>query len=95
VEDIVKRICCWNNCNELADGDLPRGWVNLFVYESPQPDFNIFKPKSWHKHRRDGVLCAQHAFILDRLLLPLPESADQGVVLDRAPEPPKTSQTMN
>jgi hypothetical protein len=89
VEDIVKRICCWNGCNESAGGDLPRGWVNLFVYESPQPDFNIFKPKNWHKHRRDGVLCAQHAFMLDRLLLPLP------VVLNRAPEPPKTSRAMN
>lgn len=105
----MRRICCWNNCHEIADGDLPQGWVNLFVYESPQPNLNIFKQKNWHKHRRDGVLCAQHAFMLDRLLMPLPlafvtdvtnaetpaEGTNQGVVLARAPEPPKTSQTVN
>ena len=77
------RICCWNNCSETANGDLPQGWLNLFTYESPHPDLGIFKPKNFHKHRRDGVLCAQHAFMLERLLRPLPEGANQGVVVVR------------
>ena len=76
-------ICCWSSCSETASGDLPKGWLYLFCYESPQPDLDIFKPRNFHKHRRDGVLCAQHAFMLERLLRPLPEGANQGVVVVR------------
>jgi len=91
----MRRICCWNNCTETADGDLPPGWTNLFVYDSPQPDLKIFHQKNWHKHRQDGVLCAQHAFMLERLLRPLPEGANQGVHIAVLPERPKTPQTAN
>ena len=91
----MRRICCWNNCTETADGDLPPGWTNLFAYDSPQPDLKIFHQKNWHKHRQDGVLCAQHAFMLERLLRPLPEGANQGVHIVVLPEHPKTPQTAN
>jgi hypothetical protein len=92
---IAGRICCWNNCTETAPGDLPQGWVNLFVYESPQPTSKIFERKNWHKHRHDGVLCAQHAFMLERMLRPLPATAGEGVVVVPAPEPSKTPPTVN
>jgi len=91
----MRRICCWNNCTETADGDLQPGWTNLFAYDSPQPDLKIFHQKNWHKHRQDGVLCAQHAFMLERLLRPLPEGANQGVHIAVLPERPKTPQTAN
>lgn len=88
-------ICCWNNCTETANGDLPQGWVNLFTYESPRPDPNIFKPKNWHKHRRDGVLCAQHARMLEQMLHPLPGRANQGVCVVPAPKRSSTPPTVN
>jgi hypothetical protein len=90
---LPSRICCWTNCTETASGDLPQGWVNLF--ESPQPlGAKAFLPKHFDKHRRDGVLCAQHAFMLDRLLRPLPADANQGVTVVRS-EPPKSPPTVN
>jgi hypothetical protein len=93
---LSNRICCWNNCTETAEGDLPSGWVNLFVYESPQPlGGKVFLPRHFDKHRRDGVLCAQHAFMLDRLLMPLQTGANQGVTVVRTPETPKSPTTMN
>src|SRR5262245_793939 len=74
-------ICCWNGCSDTTRCDMPKVWFYLFCYESPQPDLDVFKPKNFHKHRRDGVLCAQHAFMLERLLRPLPEGANQSVVI--------------
>jgi hypothetical protein len=80
--------CAWRLCRERADFPLPKGWWNLFCYESPEPILDVmFNPKHFHRHRRDAVLCPKHATILEDLLWPLPKGAKGGdvvVVPDKA-----------
>jgi hypothetical protein len=65
-------MCAWNGCSAHVKGDLPSGWLHLFTYEAPRPMLDIFKQRNFHRHRRDGVLCPQHAFMLEQMLKPLP-----------------------
>jgi hypothetical protein len=71
-------MCAWRGCTERVKGDLlPKGWWRLLCYEAPRPMLNILKPKNWHLHRRDGVLCPEHAFLFDQMLKPLLKSGEE------------------
>jgi hypothetical protein len=67
-------MCAWRGCQQAVEGEqLPKAWWWMVAYESPTPLLDWWKEKHWRKHRRDCVLCPQHAFMLNQMLKPLPK----------------------
>jgi hypothetical protein len=76
LSEIKGRMCAWDGCDEVISGDLPKGWVNLLVYWSPQPKEKFLSIPAKNVYR-DAVLCPAHADNFEQQLKFIPRWADK------------------
>jgi hypothetical protein len=66
IESLKGFLCCWNGCTAVArmdpGADLPEGWVGILTFE---------RELSPTTTTRDGVLCPEHANMLETKLKPI------------------------
>jgi hypothetical protein len=64
IADITGCICAWDGCAATFDGDMPKGWINLFAYWSPRAELAFWTIAPQHV-LRDAVLCPEHTRALE------------------------------
>jgi hypothetical protein len=68
---LTARACCFNGCGnsfDFKDGGMPKGWQAIVMYGDPQTVLHLGEVRDW---KRDGVLCPEHAEVVQDLMFPL------------------------